>query len=202
MLYRRNVLPVLFASLVVVGGCASGKGAYTWVDDMPAPTKESAEYLVRAGDLVSVRVWDHENLSVRARVRTDGRISMPLLDDLEVVGKTTAQVARLAEAQLKQRNLVVQPSVNVVLEETKAMNIAVLGEVARAGMYTLDNGVGVAEALASAGGLTEFAHRDRIFVIRRTPTAQRIRFTYAALAEARGQAATFLLLPGDVVVAQ
>jgi polysaccharide export outer membrane protein len=69
-------------------------------------------------------------------------------------------------------------------------------------MYTLDNNAGVAEALASAGGLTEFAHRDQIFVIRRNPTPVRIRFTYSALAEARGQAATFRLKPGDVVVAQ
>ena len=58
-----------------------------------------------------------------------------------------------------------------------AYTIAVMGEVVHAGMYTLTPGAGVAEALASAGGLTEFAHRDRIFVVRRTPELLRIRFS-------------------------
>jgi polysaccharide export outer membrane protein len=151
---------------------------------------------------VAVRVWDHDELSARGRVRADGKLTMPLLDDIDVEGKRTDEVARFMEQQLKQRNLVVSPRVSVVLEEPRPLSVAVLGEVARAGMYTLDHGAGVAEALASAGGLTEFARRDRIFVVRRTPAPVRIRFSYQALAEARGKAATFRLQPGDVVVAQ
>jgi polysaccharide biosynthesis/export protein len=202
MLFRYNVLVGLAVSTVFLAGCAGTRGPFVWVDQYPAPAPEVGEYQIQSGDMVSIRVWDHEGLSVRARVRTDGKVSVPLMDDLEVAGKTTADIARLVETQLKQRNLVLQPSVNVILEETKPLSVAVLGEVARAGMYTLDNGAGVAEALASAGGLSEFANRDQIFVIRRNPSPVRIRFTYGALAEARGQAATFRLKPGDVVVAQ
>jgi polysaccharide export outer membrane protein len=202
MLFRCNTLASLALGTILLTACGGARGAFVWVDQYPSPAPEVGEYQIQAGDMVSIRVWDHEGLSVRARVRTDGKISVPLMDDVAIAGKTTADVAKLVESELKQRKLVLQPSVNVILEETKPLSVAVLGEVARAGMYTLDNGAGVAEALASAGGLTEFAHRDQIFVIRRNPTPVRIRFTYGALAEARGQAATFRLKPGDVVVAQ
>jgi polysaccharide biosynthesis/export protein len=97
---------------------------------------------------------------------------------------------------------VVDPRVMVVLEETKPLAVAVMGEVVHAGMYTLIPGAGVAEALASAGGLTEFAHRDRIFVVRRTPQLVRIRFTYSALVGGSGKAPTFRLQNGDVVVTE
>jgi polysaccharide export outer membrane protein len=190
--------------LVVCGLTACGRsgGGFVWVDDLPAARAAAGSYTVGVGDVVSVQVWDHERLSTRARVRSDGRISMPLLNDVTVAGKTPAQLARELESELKGRNLVVDPSVNVVLEEAKPLSVAVMGEVSRAGMYTLDAGAGVAEALASAGGLTDFAHKDRIYVVRRTPQPVRIRLTYDALAGARGLAATFRLQAGDVVVAQ
>jgi polysaccharide export outer membrane protein len=84
----------------------------------------------------------------------------------------------------------------------KPLTVAILGAVARPGTYTLDRSNGVADALASAGGLTEFAHKDRIFVLRRTPTPARIRFTLAALTDSIGPAALFRLRSGDVVVAE
>jgi polysaccharide export outer membrane protein len=194
------------AALVCLGGGAltacAGSGQFVWVDDLQAPAQQADEYQIRAGDLVAVRVWDHDELTVRARVRSDGKLTLPLLDDVDVAGRRPEQIARSVEQQLTQRNLVVNPKVSVVLEEPRPLSIAVLGEVARAGMYTLDHGAGVAEALASAGGLTDFANRDRIYVIRKTPSPTRIRFTYKALAEARGKAASFRLQPGDVIVAQ
>lgn len=204
MLYKGARITIAVLGLVVLAtaGCAGGGGRYVWVDDFRAPAEQTDEYRIRAGDLLAVRVWDHDELSVQARVRNDGKVTLPLLDDMVVADRSTQHIARAIEQQIKQRNLVVEPKVSVLLEETKPLSVAVLGEVARAGMYTLDYGAGVAEALASAGGLTEFAHRDRIYVIRRTPTPVRIRFTYRALAEARGNAATFRLQPGDVVVAQ
>jgi polysaccharide export outer membrane protein len=197
-----RIVAAIIALLAGAAGCAHTAGAYVWVDSFPAPADTAATYRIRAGDLIAVRVWDHEEMSVRGRVRTDGRITLPLVDEVEVAGRSPEEVARAVEERLGQRKLVRDPRVTVLLEEPRPLSVAVLGEVARAGMYTLESGAGVAEALASAGGLTEFADRDRIFVIRRSPAPVRVRFTYRALAEARGQAATFRLQPGDVVVAQ
>src|SRR5919109_1557614 len=169
-----------WALLVGAVGCGRSGGSFVWIDDVPAP-RDVGAYTIATGDLLHVQVWDHDNMSGRTRVRSDGRISMPLLNDAVAAGKTPEQLARDLETYLRDNRLVVYPRVTVVLEEAKPLAVAVMGEVAKAGMYTLSPGAGVAEAIASAGGLTEFAHRDRIFVIRRTPQLVRIRFTYGAI---------------------
>ena len=189
------------ALLVGLIGCGRSAGSFVWVEDVPAP-RDVGAYTIAVGDLLHVQVWDHDNMSGRIRVRSDGRISVPLLNDAVAAGKTPEQLARDLEAYLRNKSLVVDPRVTVVLEETKPLAVAVMGEVVHAGMYTLAPGAGVAEALASAGGLTEFAHRDRIFVVRRTPKLLRIRFTYSALVGGSGQAPTFRLQNGDVVVTE
>jgi polysaccharide biosynthesis/export protein len=187
--------------LAGAGGCGRSGGAFVWIDDVPTP-RDVGAYTIAAGDLLHVQVWDHDNMSGRMRVRSDGRISVPLLNDATAAGKTPEQLARDLETYLRNKSLVVDPRVTVVLEETKPLAVAVMGEVVHAGMYTLSPGAGVAEALASAGGLTEFAHRDRIFVVRRTPELLRIRFTYSALVGGSGKAPTFRLQNGDVVVTE
>ena len=199
-------LGVALVAAAALAGCATSRGGeFVWVDDF-APERGAAatnEYTIAPGDLVSVQVWDNEKLSARARVRSDGRISLPLLTEVAVAGKAPKQVAAEVERALKEQNYVVNPRVNVVVDEMTPLTVSVLGAVARAGRYALaQGGGGVAEALASAGGLTDFAHRDRIFVIRRMPKPVRIRFTFQALTSQTGRAATFRLMPGDVVVAE
>lgn len=216
-LARRPLLPVGFPVVLAVallgaGACASSAGRYVWADRYVAPAAE-AEYVVAPGDLLSVRVWDNEKLSTKARVRADGRISVPLLDDVLVAGRRPAAVARDLERRLREAQLVLAPRVDVALDEASPVTVSVLGKVARAGAYTLPVGSGAAEALASAGGLTEFAHQDRIFVLRRAPSVGtsgtagaaepvRIRFTFRALTGQSSRAALFRLRSGDVLVAE
>lgn len=191
---------LLGLALALAGACSSS-GRYVWADRYAPPASE-AQYTVAPGDLLNVQVWDNEKLSARARVRGDGRVSLPLLDDVPVAGRTPVQVARDVEQRLRQAELVLAPRVNVSLDEAKPVAVSVLGKVARAGSYTLAEGSGVAEALASAGGLNDFADRDRIFVLRRAPAPVRIRFTFGALTGRSSQAALFRLRGGDVVVAE
>ncbi|HEU4643356.1 MAG TPA: polysaccharide biosynthesis/export family protein [Gemmatimonadaceae bacterium] len=201
--HRRMLRSICLAvASVTAAACASGKGTYVWVDDYPVPTSVAAGYTIGVGDLLDVQVWDNDKLSTKARVRTDGRISVPLLDDIVVVGKTPEDLARELERQLAQQNLVLKPRVSVAVTEMRSLSVSVLGAVAHPGIFTLEPGGGVAEALASAGGLTEFAHKDRIFVVRRTPQPVRIRFTFSGLTGKSGHASLFRLRPGDVVVAE
>jgi polysaccharide biosynthesis/export protein len=202
---RRNGLRVLVAvlsSLSVSGGCAQSTGAFVWVDQLPVSQAPGGAYTIGVGDLLSVQVWNQDKLSSRPRVRADGKVSLPLTGDLAVAGITVEQMARTIEARLEDTKLVVSPRVTVLLEESRPLSIGVLGTVSRPGMYNLESGAGVAEALASAGGLGEFARKDHIFVVRRTPTAQRIRFTFDDIAQARGRAPLFRLQSGDVVVVE
>jgi polysaccharide export outer membrane protein len=185
-------------------GCAHSPGTFVWVDQLPAPdvAPVSTAYLIGPGDLLSVQVFNHPEMSGRTRVRDDGKVSIPLLGDAPAASKAPTDLARDVGALLEARNLAVATRVTVLLEERAPLRVSVLGEVARPGFYPLDPGAGLAEALASAGGFTEFAHRDRLYVVRRSPEPVRVRFTYDALVRARGHAAAFRLRPGDVVVVE
>lgn len=193
----------LVLAIILASACGSAHGAYQWVDDYPlAPTAPGpTEYVIGAGDLVQVQVWDNDKLSTRGRVRADGQLALPLLGEMQAVGKPPKALARDIEGALREQKLVNAPRVTVAVEEVPTLKVSVLGQVAHAGTYALEPGSGVAEALASAGGLAEFAHKDQIYVLRRMPSPARIRFTFESLTEL-GRAASFRLQPGDIVVAE
>jgi polysaccharide export outer membrane protein len=190
------------AALLAIAGC-KGTGSYVWVQDLPATVnaQSAAEgYVVASGDLVNVRVFGQEEMSVKAKVRRDGRLAIPFVGDLDVHGKRPAAIAKELEERLK--TYVNTPRITVVVEESQPVTVAVVGEVVRAGTVTIETNGGVLQALANAGGLTDFADRDRIFVLRKYPAPQRIRFTYDALSRYDLKAAAFTLQGGDVVVVE
>lgn len=190
------------AALVALAGCGGPGGPFVWVDQYAPARNGPTPFAIAIGDLLDVQVWGSDKLSTKARVRPDGRIAVPLVGDMVVVDRTPAEVGRALEKALRDQNILIAPRVTVALEESRPVSVAVLGAVTHAGTFELARGAGVAEAIASAGGLTEFAHRDQIFVVRRTPTPVRIRFTFEALTGQTGVAPVFRLQNGDVVVAQ
>lgn len=206
LLHRASRRLVAFAAVgffAVTSACSAAIGQFVWAADYLAQTPNAARgtYLVGAGDMLSVQVFDNDRISTRGRVRSDGKLAMPLLKDLDVAGKTPLQIAGDIEKLLRDSNLVVNPRVNVVVDEVPLVQISVLGAVGRAGNFAMNPGTGVAEALAGAGGLTEYAHKDRIFVLRKVPTPVRIRFTFASLTDV-GPAGSFRLQQGDIVVVE
>lgn len=200
-LRRTRSLLALGAALSVLA-CRT-TGDFVRVEDYAEPAAEP-DYRIAPGDVLAVRVWNQESMSnPSARVRDDGRISVPFLQDVEVAGLTPADLSQRLQAKLK--TYVVNPVVTVTIEEVRALRVSVLGEVARPGQYELERGAGVLAALAAAGGITDYAHRDRIFVLRNPPGAKgpaRIQFRYAALTGAERKAAGFRLRPGDVIVVE
>jgi polysaccharide export outer membrane protein len=192
------------AVLVIIGclagACASSQGAIE-VDQLKLdPVATTPEYIIRPGDMLSVLVYSDEKASGRGRVRPDGRISLPLLNDVEAAGKTPLKLAADIETSLK--TLLINPRVTVSVEESTPLSISVLGEVEKPGQQALQHEAGVADALAAAGGLTRFAHKDRIYVVRTQPEPARIHFTYEALTRATGAAGLFRLRAGDVIVVE
>ncbi len=196
----------VFAALLASAGCIGPSRGGIPVERLPDPPAPAAEYHIAPGDVLGVRVWNQDAMSqARARVRDDGRISVPFLHDVAVAGHTTTTLSRRLEAEL--RTYIVNPVVTVTVEEVRPLRISVIGEVAHPGIHELDRGAGVLVALAAAGGLTPYAHRDRVYVLRPAepnvrggPT--RIRFTFSALTRADRPAATFTLRPGDTVVVE
>jgi polysaccharide export outer membrane protein len=200
----RNLIVLCGALAAAVLAPACGHtGKYVWVDQYGTAAPAAPEYIVGPGDVLSVRVLGHEEMSSRVRVRSDGRISLPLLNDLEVAGKTPEAVGeKLRDAWT---DYVKNPVVTVTVDEPRPLLVSITGEVTRPGVYPLEAPAGVLQAIASAGGLSQFAHEDQIYVLRRitenTPPV-RIRFTYRALAHAEGQSGTFSLQRNDLVVVE
>jgi len=189
---------------LAVGSCAS-LPPFQWVDDVPEkPEVSSSSYRVDVRDVISVRVWNQEAMSLeRARVREDGKISLPFLKDVSVVGMTPNELSEKLQKALVA--FIVDPVVTVTLDEPAPLTVSVLGEVTTAGAYTMPRPSGVLHAIASAGGLTPYASREGIYVLRRiTPTLPptRIRFRYRDLTSGGTRASDFRLQPGDVVVVE
>jgi polysaccharide biosynthesis/export protein len=198
--------------VLIVMGCLTGcfmactsSGGSIEVDQLkeaPDPSPTGGEFTIGVGDLLSIQVWDQDKMSAKMRVRSDGRISFPFVNDIEAAGKTPTKLAGDLEEGLK--SVILTPRVTVVVEESKppTLSVSVLGEVAKPGVQALEPGAGVAQALAAAGGLTTFAHKSRIFVLRSSPQAIRIHFTYEALTSTAGRAPLFRLRSGDVVLVE
>jgi polysaccharide export outer membrane protein len=192
-------------ALLALAPACKHTGDFVWVDDLPKASQSAEkEYVIQPGDTLSVRVWNQDGMSAKPRVRPDGKISLPFLNDVEAAGITPNVLARRLQARLK--DFIVNPVVTISLEEPKPIQISVLGEVGHPGVLHLEAGAGLIQALATAGGLNEFASREGIYVIRQTSSEAgpplRIRFTYEALVQVRGAAATFRLQTGDVIVVE
>jgi polysaccharide export outer membrane protein len=196
-------MPRLFiAGVCVLGlGCYTPRGAFLEVDE--SALADDTGYVISPGDVLQVRVFQQEAMSARVKVRGDGKVSLPMLNDVLVAGKSPSVLA--SELQVKLKDFINTPVVTVSLEEMRPVTVSVRGEVVRPGVVTLEAGSGVLQALAASGGLTDFAHRDGLFVLRKIagqPAPRRLRFTFEVLARGEGPAARFTLLPGDVVVAE
>jgi polysaccharide export outer membrane protein len=159
----------------------------------------AGEYTLGSGDLIDIRVYDQPNLAFRGKVRGDGRIAMAFVGEVVAAGKTPFGFGRELEQRLKE--FIISPRVTVNVEEAVPVTVSVLGEVSTKGTLSLPRPATLAQVIAQAGGLTEFADEDGIYVLRKGP-ARRIRFTYDAIIHDLGGAATFPLRTGDVVVVE
>jgi polysaccharide biosynthesis/export protein len=123
------------------------------------------EYLIGRGDVLEVAVWDNATISRTVLVRPDGRISLPLLQDLQAAGLTPMQLREYVEKTLVR--YIDKPVVSVIVREVHSYQVSVVGQVKTPGRFQLTDHATVLDVLAMAGGLTEFADRGRITVLRR-----------------------------------
>ena len=188
---------VVLGLTVWAAGCAHGPPAI-WVDELPPAALVPEAYRVSAGDTLSVLVWNQAKMSGDAKVRSDGQVTLPLIGDIAVQGLTPAGAGSQIEHRLE--GLVVDPKVTVSIKESTPPSYSVVGEVKTSGVYPIAGNVTVLQAIAAAGGLSELASRDKIYVIRKMPELKRIRFTYDKLVHADGRGVLFVLRDGDTVV--
>lgn len=159
---------------------------------------EADAFRIGPEDVLDVQVWKNAELSRVVPVRPDGMISLPLVNDIQAAGLTPTDLRQQITQRLAE--FVPSPEVSVIVREVHSVKVAVLGAVRMPGHYEVKSPATVLEMIARAQGLTEFADRGRIVVLRQNgTTATRIPFNYRKVAEGSEQD-NFSVRPGDIIV--
>jgi polysaccharide export outer membrane protein len=156
------------------------------------------EYRLGPEDVISVFVWKEPELTTTVVVRPDGKISLPLTNELEASGKTAVELQREITEGLGR--FINDPVVNVIVKQVNSLKISVLGEVRKPDVYKIQRQVTVLEAIAMAGGFTDFAKRNKVLLIRNTSAGpQRFRVDVRQLIESDTGGQPYLLFPQDTI---
>ena len=190
----------LLISLMVVAACGPKNYDYPYEKE---PDPHGKEIILGVGDIVSINVWDQKDLNTEATIRPDGTITMPLVGDLKATGQTPTALREKIKSSLA--NYVKLSNggneITVAVKQWKSYRFTVQGEVGRPGLYTNDEYVTVADALALAGGPTRFAKRNSISLMRKDQQGQTksIPLDFDLLASGKRRDMNVWVLSGDVI---
>lgn len=157
------------------------------------------EYIIGPEDVLSINVWREAELTQTVIVRPDGKIGLPLLNDVQASGLTTSQLRESITNGI--REFVATPIVTVVVSEIRSQVVYVMGSVGKPGTFLLGSPTSIIELLAKAGGPTEFAKPEETQIIRKEGAAtKRIKFNLKTFIDGRDYQQNIQLRPGDIVI--
>jgi polysaccharide export outer membrane protein len=201
MLNARWAVACLLSVILFVGVVAKGDAADNTVKAPLPPqviSQAGPEYRLGPEDQIRISVWENAQLTLDLVVRPDGKISMPLIQDVTAEGQTAAELA--TQIQQKLTAFIKEPQVSVIVLQINAPKFYVIGNVVRPGTYPLRGETSVLQALSLAGGFTQFASPRSIKLIRNTNGKQEVRkVNYNNLIDEGGEG-NFLLKSGDTIV--
>jgi polysaccharide export outer membrane protein len=188
-------------TVLLLVGCASSLPNYDYKNE---PDPRNKELVLGVGDEVAINVWEQKDLNTDATIRPDGTITMPLVGDLKAAGETPSALKARIKEQLANFVKLQGNEITVAVKKWRSYRFTVEGEVMHPGVFTSDQYVTVAEAIAMAGGLTRFAKRDDLKLIRKdrkSGSTREIPLDYDALASGRRLDMNIFVLPGDRIYA-
>jgi len=157
------------------------------------------DYKIGPQDVLTINVWKEPDVSREVPVRPDGKISLPLLNDVDAAGLTPMQLANSLTESLKK--FMSSPQVTVIVKEINSRRVYVIGEVVRAGTFPLLPKMTVLQIVSSCGGFTQFANPKKIYVLRTRDGKQtKIPFNYKDVVSGKNPEQNIELEPGDTVV--
>lgn len=156
---------------------------------------DPSSYQIGPEDVLQVRVWREPELSVQQSVRPDGKITMPLIGDIDANKTTPKVLSETIAAKLKE--FINNPSVMVTVEQVRSKKYTITGEVGRPGSYPLLSTTTVLDALTNSGGFRDFANKKKITIIRGD---ERFRFNYNDVIEGKNMEQNIELKNGDLIV--
>lgn len=180
-------------------GSVSNNTASIDTDHVVAQSQEVGEYRIGPEDMLDISVWNNSAISRTVPVRPDGKISLPLVNDVQAAGLTPNQLRSVLLKKLAE--YVPSPEVSVIVREVHSFKVSVIGEVKKTGRHELKGRATVLDILAMAEGFGEFAGRGRIVVLRpEGKTMRQIPFNYNKVMSNNGALENFFLQPGDIIV--
>jgi polysaccharide export outer membrane protein len=161
----------------------------------PAAPVDPKSYIIGAEDLISIRVWREPENSGQFVVRPDGKVSVPLVGEIQAAGLTPAKLSESIAESLQK--VMVHPEVTVGVEKVNSKKYYIQGEVNRPGSYPLVIDTTVLEALVNAGGFRDFANTKKIVILR---GSERLKFNYHQVTKGNQMEQNILLKPGDQII--
>jgi polysaccharide export outer membrane protein len=191
---------MLASALVLAAGCPATLPNYDYTKE---PDPRSRELVLGVGDSISINVWENKDFNTDATIRPDGTITMPLIGDIKAIGETPSSL----KAKIKSRlgdyvRLGTSAEITVAVRSWRSYRFTIQGEVTHAGVFTADQYLTVADAMALAGGPSKFAKRNEMTLLRRDPKSgemRRIPLDYDSIASGKRQDMNIYVLSGDTI---
>ncbi len=158
------------------------------------------DFIIGNGDVLNINVWKQPDLSRSVPVRSDGKVSLPLIGEVKAAGQTPLKLEE--ELTSKLQPFLAEPEVTVIVEQINSEKFNILGRVAKPGSYPLVNPTTVLDAIALAGGCRDFAKQKSIYILRRQPNGgeTRLPFNYQDVIKGKDTAQNIDLQPRDTIV--
>ncbi|MFZ1006029.1 MAG: polysaccharide biosynthesis/export family protein [Candidatus Sulfotelmatobacter sp.] len=198
------VLMFLPASLFAQSGSGTDSGAAN-SSAKAAPAAASAAkphdatFIIGNDDVLAINVWKEPDISRSIPVRSDGKISLPLVGEVQAAGQTPVALEKDIASKLK--NYISEPEVTVMVQQVNSQKFNILGQVVRPGAYVIANSPTVLDAIALAGGFRDFAKQKSIYVLRQGPDGEtRLPFNYKDVAQGKNMSQNVKLQPRDTII--
>jgi polysaccharide export outer membrane protein len=202
---------VFSASVAVLGHAQSGsQGDRVRAAGTTAPDSHSvdgtagkahdASFVIGNNDVLAISVWKEPDLTKTIPVRSDGKISLPLVGEMQAAGRTPLELE--GDITSKLRNFINSPEVSVLVQQVNSMKFNILGEVAKPGSYSISLAPTIMDAIAAAGGFRDFAKKSGVYILRKGPDGHqtRLNFNYKEFIKGKNPDQNVKLEPNDSVI--
>src|ERR1700728_3546557 len=156
-------------------------------------------FVIGDDDVLAINVWKEPDISRSIPVRSDGKISLPLVGEVQAAGLTPAALEKDIASRLK--NYISEPEVTVMVQTVNSQKFNILGQVVKPGSYVIANSPTVLDAIALAGGFRDFDKKKSVYVLRQGASGEsRIPFNYKDVSQGKNMAQNIKLQPGDTII--
>jgi polysaccharide export outer membrane protein len=208
-MHTRQALVLGFAIVIAGSGVGRAQSAPTEENQAGSTAQSNStasdkphdeKFVIGNDDVLAISVWKEPDLTKSIPVRSDGKISLPLVGEMQATGKTPIQLERDISEKLK--GFITAPEVTVIVQQVLSRKFNVLGQVAKPGAYPLTAATTIVDALATAGGLRDFAKKTGIYVLRKGASGQqeRLKFNYKDFLKGKNVNQNIKVEPNDTII--